>query len=415
MGTTTSEKILALINAYKSNERLKDITMGITRYYNASVWINTSKTHKELQDIMISIKDELKQQRCYDLKDLYKYASLNRKFDKLQKAIGDIVNTKLGISDLTKQDILHIIYCMIMDQQPKHATLDFSPSNHFENFYTFLYPYQIEIHLHDSYYKNTQNLMRQQRDKYDYRVMRILVGQLNGEQVDTFITVYIKGFETENELMDFFISQIQDLKEIEDIKSSRSDDESSRLDLIRLHIYSHGWDLTQTNEKYDTSMINTNGKLLIKNCFIIGFPINNQCQECNDASRISIIPGNIFAPSPTYLLIPEPNLWYIFKKLNNNKEYLREFVENHIKASYKILTLFNPEQIHISLGSGWKLEKPTDSNIWILDTNKGIEIENTIMDTAVMQSIQSIYDRLNLNVDDFVKSKQNEQTQGLTV
>ncbi|MEM4067420.1 MAG: hypothetical protein QXV17_11255 [Candidatus Micrarchaeaceae archaeon] len=395
--------------------------MAVKKLKKSLVWINVSKSRKELQDIMISIEDELKQQKYYDLKDLYKYVSLDRKFDRLQKAISDIANTKLGISDLTKQDILYIIYWMIMDQigytnmQPEYIALDSPPSDHFESFYAFLYPYQIEMYLNNSYYQNTQKLIQQQRNKYDYSVVGVLEGKLNGEHIKSFITVDVKGFETKDKLMDFFINQIQDLKEIEDIKSSRSDDESSRFDFIRLRIYNHNLDLESENEEYEeytTLTINTIAKFLIKDCSIMRFPVtmDSQCQECNDLSQMSIIPANIFTLEPTYLLIPEPNLWYIFKKLNNNKEHLREFVENHIKASYKILTLFNPKRIHINL-----FKKPTDNNIWILDTNKGIEIENTIMDTAVMQSIQSIYDRSNLGVDDFAKSKQNEQTQGLTV
>ncbi|MEM3415633.1 MAG: hypothetical protein QW575_08695 [Thermoproteota archaeon] len=395
--------------------------MAVKKLKKSLVWINVSKSRKELQDIMISIEDELKQQKYYDLKDLYKYVSLDRKFDRLQKAISDIANTKLGISDLTKQDILYIIYWMIMDQigytnmQPEYIALDSPPSDHFENFYAFLYPYQIEMYLNNSYYQNTQKLIQQQRNKYDYSVVRVLEGKLNGEHIKSFITVDVKGFETKDKLMDFFINQIQDLKEIEDIKSSRSDDESSRFDFIRLRIYNHNLDLESENEEYEeytTLTINTIAKFLIKDCSIMRFPVtmDSQCQECNDLSQMSIIPANIFTLEPTYLLIPEPNLWYIFKKLNNNKEHLREFVENHIKASYKILTLFNPKRIHINL-----FKKPTDNNIWILDTNKGIEIENTIMDTAVMQSIQSIYDRSNLGVDDFAKSKQNEQTQGPAV
>lgn len=296
------------------------------------VRVNTSKPYKELKDIIINIQDELKRQEYYELKDLYESVIVKRKFDELQKAIGDIVSTKLGISDLNKQDILHIVYILTVAQlgylkltnDNDSTVLEEPPSDHFENFYSFLYPYQIEVCIDDPY----------DNKKYDYEVDRLV-------ENEGYMKASVKGFETRDELINFFMDQIQDFKN-KDIK------------YVRLYAYNRSWDydILGGNSKYnEISIIKAGAKFMIDDYTVINFSRPHVSYEdtfertMQVRAHAVIVPGNAFTLEPPHIIISADPFNYIF---NGNKEDVRKFVENYIDASRRLLTLFTPKEIHLN-------------------------------------------------------------------
>lgn len=328
-------------------------------YQGGANMVRPSQKEKIVQALADYIESHTITYPLFDIEELHKLARRSPEDDLSDVAL-HMFKTVLGFKEkLNKEDALDILQDYVIKRWGKNN------SYFFTKFHTRRYPYRMSIGIITCVPKNPKGKDTLEDDQYE------LNKQLDRTYDYRAEGRFVKGFNSREELLNFFVNQVECLQVFRENN-----------DIYGHIILQDATDNNNTKLHYKLSALSSYGETV------------------PEYGRRSVLITLANGKEPAQVTVAMDNVYDILESLNNNTQYLKEFTNNYMDAFHRMVDMLNPKDIIITdLIEGNIKAYPSATEVPIL------------INDAIQQTSELISDKFKLSIDSFLQSKQKQENQ----